>query len=256
MKKKIDPIDALFLKVLRSVWFYLGVFVIACLGYYWIQLPTWEDKNKALIESQLNQINQALSSDPLGALEKWHDLERMLEGKKLKSVQLSKGIAKVGSEIDQLPAEVKEELRAREEEKRARWAAKEEAENEEKRPAREAEEKKKKEAELKRKYKNVDPAATDALAALKKLEAYTEVGVTKIKYSEALGDSWGDIKVFVESAKARKEYPELVTLLREAIQLYRDASNSWDDNDQNDVQLNWRLASYKVAEIDVLLNQD
>ena len=256
MKKKIDPVDAFVLKLLRSVWFYFGAIVVACVAYYWFQLPSWEEKNQSAIESLIEQIDQTLTTDPLTALEKWHDLERMIEGKKLKSVQLSKVIAKVGSKIDLLPAEVKEEFRAREEEKRAQWAAKEETENEKKRQAQIVEEERRQEAELKRKYKNVDPAALDALAALKKLEAFTEVGVTKMKYSEALGESWGDIKVFVESSKARKEYPELVTMLTEAIQLHRDASNSWDDKDQKDVQLKWRLASYKVAEIDNLLNQD
>ena len=69
-------------------------------------------------------------------------------------------------------------------------------------------------------------SAHDALAALKKLEARTEMGINYREYTSALGDTWVIVKIFVESKEA-DEYPKLKEHLSSAIDHYKSASESW-----------------------------
>ena len=68
--------------------------------------------------------------------------------------------------------------------------------------------------------------------AVKKLEARTEVGINYKEYSTAVGDAWGDVKVFVESPEG-KRLPEFSFALMSAMGKYRLALDIWQDKNQD-----------------------
>ena len=80
-------------------------------------------------------------------------------------------------------------------------------------------------------YRNAPQSAQSALNAVKKLEARVEVGVNYADYSRAVGEAWGDVKIFIESADG-KSVPEFSLLLTKAIEDYKLASDIW----QNKIQ--------------------
>lgn len=67
----------------------------------------------------------------------------------------------------------------------------------------------------------------EALTALKRLEARTEVGVSKTAYSSALGEAYFSVKQFLESADA-KSMPELGKALTKTVYWYKAADEFWD----------------------------
>jgi len=89
----------------------------------------------------------------------------------------------------------------------------------------------KREAEeaLKRKYRNAPESVRATLNALKKFEARTEVGLNISQYREALGDTWGQVKVFSESPDG-KQYDEATKLFLSAITSYQTATTAWDNS--------------------------
>ena len=99
----------------------------------------------------------------------------------------------------------------------------------------------------------------DALNALKRVQAKTEVGVTYIEYGKQLGDSWGDVKIFVESPEG-KEFSDLSDHMRTAIAQYKTADEAWkkklDGNGTNaELQEHWKRADLEIKVLDSALNQ-
>lgn len=112
---------------------------------------------------------------------------------------------------------------------------------------------------LRAKYKNAPKSAKDALNALKRIQAKTEVGVNILEYRKQLGDSWGDVKIFVESAEG-KEYADLSEHMKTATEAYRSASNAWQikidgDGSMSPVQRFWTQADEQIKVLDQALNQ-
>jgi len=110
----------------------------------------------------------------------------------------------------------------------------------------------KKLAVLKLKYRNAPKSARDALNALKRIQAKTEVGVNKFDYSKQLGDSWGEVKIFVESPEG-KDYSDLSDRMRRAIEYYKSAGEGWTIDTLR--QTNWSQADQEIKVLDSALNQ-
>ena len=251
MTKKVDSIDKFFLRMFKSGWFYIGLTGVAIAFLAWSATPSWEDRNRQRVSDTIHAINDDAEQKPVQAWGMWKDLEKELKGKKISSTVLKKKIEETQEKISTLYPEIQDEIERIENERKKAAAAKAEAavELEKQRDEQEAR------AALRKKYRNINPQAKEAFASLKRLQAYTEVGVTKMKYQEALGEAWGNIKVFIESAEAKKDYPELSKLLADAIQSFKDAAEAWDADEKRMLQAHWMLASSKVREIDDLVNQ-
>jgi hypothetical protein len=248
-----DPIDAFFKRMFTSIWFYISAALLVCAVLTWALWPTWEDKNTVMIQAECEKILQTPKDEYVFAFKRGQKMLEDIEGKRIKKPQNISKIYELKEFLEKIEKSVRKELDLIE----AKEAAKKEKEDRALRAQAELEnerqEKIRKDAELKAKYAKVGKTAKDALISLKKLAAFTEVGVTKIKYGEALGVAWGDIKVFVESVEGKTDYPELCTLFVEAIESYKKASENWEY--QTSLQLYWSLAGSKVKEIDALINR-
>jgi hypothetical protein len=75
-------------------------------------------------------------------------------------------------------------------------------------------------------YRNAPQSARNALNAVKKVEARIEVGVNYNEYSTAVGEAWGDVKIFAESPDG-KSLPEFNLLLTKAIADYKSVLPIW-----------------------------
>jgi hypothetical protein len=71
-----------------------------------------------------------------------------------------------------------------------------------------------------------DEQAKDAVLALKKLQARTEIGISQEDYSRALGDTYFSVKMFLDSDSAAS-VPEFSKALNNAIKWYRAAADLW-----------------------------
>jgi len=251
MTKKQDPVDAFFFKLFRSVMFYVIFVAVVVSALIWASLPSWEEKNSKRIYDQISAINNEVEHAPVQAWHTWEKLQSELQGKTIKSKMLKTKIDEIKSRMTEVYPDIQVELERIEAERKK--AVEVEMEAEYKRNKLKAEQEAR--DQLRKKYRNISQDAKDAVASLKKLEAYTEVGVNKLKYQEALGAAWGDIKVFVESADARENYPELSDLLTEAIQSYKDAAEAWGSDYKSLLQSHWQLGAGKIREIDYLVNQ-
>jgi hypothetical protein len=251
MTKKPDPIDAFFFKLFRSVKFYVILGAVIVSSLIWASLPSWEEKNSKRINDQIGAINNEVEQAPVQAWRTWEKLQSELQGKTIKSKLLKTKIDELKTRMTEVYPEIQVELERIEAERKKAVEAEMEAEYERNKIKAEQEARE----QLRKKYRNISQDAKDAVASLKKLEAYTEVGVNKLKYQEALGVAWGDIKVFVESAEARENYSELSALLTEAIESYKDAANAWDEDYKSLLQTHWQLGAAKIREIDHLVNQ-
>ena len=248
-----DPIDAFFSNLFKTIWFWASVACVILGLVVWITWPTWEDKNKSIILSRCDAILD-INNDQIIAYQQGDELLKDLRTRNIKSASLVARINEVKELMGKLEPKVRAEIEMRRIDDEKRQAIAKQAED--MAHVKEVEEKSKAEAKVKliAKYANVSKSAKDALVSLKKLQAFTEVGVTKIKYSEALGIAWGDIKVFVESPEAKKDYVELSKMFTEAIEQYKLASTDWDSNGLRNS--GWLLGKYKLEEIDKLINSN
>ncbi|MGD0481288.1 MAG: hypothetical protein ABSA42_14030 [Terracidiphilus sp.] len=71
-----------------------------------------------------------------------------------------------------------------------------------------------------------DEQAKDAVLALKKLQARTEIGISQDDYSRALGDAYFSVRLFLDSDSAAS-VPEFSKALNSAIKWYRAAAELW-----------------------------
>jgi hypothetical protein len=239
----MDPTDKFFIELFKSKWFYVvcGIIVI-CISILKL-MPSWEDKNKKNLLNQLSSIERISQNDQVKAYQKWEGLKESIKGKEITDIAIQAEFKKMAELMELIHPNVIEtienENRLKQQEEEKLLQAKAEKERLD---------------ELRKKYRKVDQSAKDALAALKRLEAFTEVGVNKLKYSEALGVAWGDIKIFVESPQGQGEYSELSTLLLTAMNHYKYAADNWGGYGYS-VQEDWGEASQVVSKIDILLNQ-
>lgn len=255
MAKKIDSVDLFFIRLFQNGWFYLLCSLVTAGIFIWAIQPSWEEKNKREIMKEINLIHQGISEEPISSYERWQKLQATIRGQKIKSEHLRTSLKQAGEDVDRIYPQIKEQLELRDRERIAAETARNTAKRIEEQNLTIAKREAEQREALAKKYRNVSPSVKQALAALKRLEAFTEVGVNKIKYAEALGESWGDIKVFMESPEGRTDYPELSLLFAEAIDFYKMAGDSWDKDRKYTVQGYWADASAKVREIDQLLNQ-
>lgn len=96
-----------------------------------------------------------------------------------------------------------------------------------------------------------------AYNALKKVEARTEVGVSRRDYPEVIAEAKVAVNLFLESPES-KSVPDLTESLEKAMKHYTDAKNLWDVN--NDVPgLNadfrdyWKWASEELKKASAMI---
>ena len=76
--------------------------------------------------------------------------------------------------------------------------------------------------------KTVPQVAIDAVDAMKKLQAKTQVGIAYKDYSPALADAKFALNLYTESAQS-KEFPELSQSLNSAFETFKMAGDVWSD---------------------------
>jgi hypothetical protein len=182
----------------------------------------WEYKNSIQLASRLDEADRIRESDPFAAYKTYDEILIESGSHKLTDQRFIERLSKAKQARDELGPLVEARLKAEEDERqrRLRALAAEEAENK-----RRTEEEAKKQLELAERERRakeeklaeevqrkkaatayLDPpsAARDALNALKKVEARTEIGVNYRDYSTVVGETWGDVKIFIESPDGRK----------------------------------------------------
>ncbi len=104
----------------------------------------------------------------------------------------------------------------------------------------------------------IPASGKSALAALKKLQAKTEVGITRADYSRECGDMWFTVKSFLESGDAKK-CPDFARCVWLAADAFRAASRAWSqptilpDLADLQVQQAWRLAAISIHHAEGIL---
>ncbi|HUY35988.1 MAG TPA: hypothetical protein VMV69_24835 [Pirellulales bacterium] len=245
---------------------------------------SWESYHGGEFAEKVKQAEAFRESNPLGAY-------RMLEGAldeasshKVKDPDLQRAIENAKNAKDALFVQVEKIIREQEaeakrleeerrlaKEKEARQIAEAKRAKDEAAEIEARREKEKKERQAAaharvKAYADVPKSARDALNAVKRIEARTEVGVAYVKYSEAVGESWADVKIFVESPEG-KQLSELSDVLRSAISAYKSAMDSWrwkldarsDDEKsvwEHSLQTSWKHASEYIELADKLLAPD
>jgi len=113
-------------------------------------------------------------------------------------------------------------------------------------------------------YRNLPQSARDALNAVKKLEARTEIGINYRDYSTIVGEVWGDVKLFIDSPEG-KSVTEFSDLLASAVSKYKLALDLWQgklddtfDDELGDIVLQecWRAAGQRVDAAEALASGD
>ncbi len=69
-------------------------------------------------------------------------------------------------------------------------------------------------------------SARDAVSALQKLQAKIDVGMTYLDYVSALGDTWFEVKSFLDSSEAKIK-PALTLEISQSMDNYRLAKEYW-----------------------------
>ncbi len=69
-------------------------------------------------------------------------------------------------------------------------------------------------------------SARDAVRALQKLQAKIDVGMTYLDYVSALGDTWFEVKSFLDSSEAKIK-PALTLEISQSMDNYRLAKEYW-----------------------------
>jgi hypothetical protein len=113
-------------------------------------------------------------------------------------------------------------------------------------------------------YRNPPAAARAALNAMKKLDARIEVGINYTNYSEVVGESWGEVRIFVESPEG-KEIPEFSQLMELMIDNHKKALDIWRSQVNDDApkalvtiyrNLCWQVSSTQLKIAERLISPD
>ena len=203
---------------------------------------TWELDNAPRISAKLEEADRLQQSDPLAAYKTYDEVLNEVKQHKIKDEQFAKKLANAENSRTSLYPKVQENIHAEEAEKQR--LAEEEAKRATEEKQRFAqEEEHKRAAEAKKRveeerlkeaiaaYRDVPQSARNALNAVKKLEARTEVGMSYKDYSTAVGEAWGDVKVFAESPEGKK-LSDFSFVLVSAMGKYKLALDIWQDKVQ------------------------
>lgn len=115
-------------------------------------------------------------------------------------------------------------------------------------------------------YRNPPPAARTTLNTLKKFEAKIEVGINYHDYSSAIGDVWGEVKVFAESPEGRT-MPDFSVALAKAVDDYKSGMEVWHHKIEYEIlydrfklevllQSCWHRASMRIKLAEALLDPE
>jgi hypothetical protein len=224
----------------------ITVLLVALLIWPEVTRDRWELHNAERVSAKLDEADQLQQSEPLTAFKLYDELLKEAQQHKVTDERFLKRLASAEKSRSTLYPKVEKQMRAEEAEKQRQ--AEEEAKHaaEEKRRIAEAEQRKraaeeaekiaeeKKRAEDQRRkeaaaaYRNPSQSARNALNAVKKVEARTEVGLPYKDYSTVVGEGWADVKVFTESPEGKK-LPEFSFLLVSAMGKYKLALDVWRD---------------------------
>lgn len=241
-------------------------------------------RSQRLMKEMVDLIQAARTTRAAGdlrvALSQYEDAIKLADSSK--NVELAD--LKKESEMarDELRAILKEQLEEEERLKKEQEELAKRQEEESKRLAREqamakaAAEKAAKEAEAARIaekkrqermlniYRNPPAAARAALNAMKKLDARIEVGINYTNYSEVVGESWGEVRIFVESPEG-KEIPEFSQLMELMIDNHKKALDIWRSQINDDApkalvtiyrNLCWQVSSTQLKIAERLISPD
>jgi len=112
-------------------------------------------------------------------------------------------------------------------------------------------------------YRNAPQSAHNALNAVKKVEARTEVGINSSNYSTVVGEAWVDVKLFAESPEG-KTVPDFSVLLVSAMAKHKIALDVWQTKIENgdgagcsDAALHecWRAAAKRLKVAESLISE-
>jgi hypothetical protein len=218
--------------------------VIAFLVWSIASRDTWELNNASRVSAKLDEADRLQQSDVVTAYKTYDEVLKEAKQHKVADSQFAQRLADAEKARTALYPKVQEKLQAEEAEKRrlaeeeARRAAEEkqrvvEEENRKKEALkvqkvaeekRRAEEKRLKEVIAA--YPNAPQSARNALNAVKKVEARTEVGINYKDYSTVVGEAWADVKIFTESPEGKK-LPAFSFLLVSAMGKHKLALDVW-----------------------------
>jgi len=240
----------------------ITVVIIALLVVPGLFRDKWELNNIDRVVARLKEADALQKSDPFASYKIYDAV--LKEAKQHKTTDLlSNKLASAEKARTGLYPKVEDKIRAEEAEKKRVAEEKSRRANEEKQRIAEqklAEQRAgNRKSELKEqaaKYKNASPQARTALNALKRIQARTEVGITRSNYSQVLGEQYGEIKIFTESPEGQS-MPLFSSEVSEAIKHYKKASNDWESNLTYSLQIEWGEASKAIKKAeDVLLNPE
>lgn len=217
----------------------LCILVLGFLVWFIAGRDTWELNNASRVFAKLDEAARLQQSDPLTAYKTYDELLKEAKQHKITDERFAQQLADAEKSRTALYPRVQEKIQAEQAEKQrlaqeeARRAAEEKQRAAEEEERGQAAEKKKREEEERIKeaiaaYRNIPQSARNALNAVKKLEARTEVGVNYTDYSKSVGDAWGDVKIFIESREG-KPLTEFSHLLANAMADYKLALDIWAD---------------------------
>ena len=102
-------------------------------------------------------------------------------------------------------------------------------------------------------------SANDAVKALQKLQTKIEIGMTYHDYVSALGDTWFEVKSFLDSPEAKIK-PELASEINQSMDNYRFAREYWaiylKDPENIEVNILLGMAEGHLKRATVLLSQN
>jgi hypothetical protein len=265
------------------------VLSLPIIGYFiWFVAfrDTWELDNVMRLTAQLTSADRLKQSDPFAAYKIYDEVLKETRDHKLKNDEFMQRLAEADKSRTVLHQQVQAKIQAEEAERqrqaelqlRQEAAEKQRIAQEERRKLaveearRIAEDERRAEQERREEaatiYRNAPPSARVALNAVKKIAARVEVGVNYGDYSSVVGDTWGDVKIFIESSEGKK-LPDFAMLLTKAIADYKLALDIWRDKikfptlyekKQSDVdalqQLCWVQADACIELAESLLESD
>ena len=260
------------------------VFILVIIVPYVIR-DKWEIYNSPRLISILAEADRLKQSDPLFAYKAYNEVIKESQQHTITDTELLKKLEVAAQARSALYQTVQEKLQEEEAEKRrhkeekAKQAAEEKRqlikEQERKRAVEEAEkialekqrrkEKRCKEAVLV--YRNAPKSARDVLNAVKRVEARTEIGVIYRDYTVLIGETWADVKIFIESPDSKK-LPEFSLLIAKSIADYKLALDVWKNKIDSSLakgheskldellQLCWQRAGSRLSLAESLLDTE
>jgi hypothetical protein len=250
-------------KIVLAICVAIAVPIVGYFFWFVALRDTWELNNTVTLTARLEEADRLQQSDAFAAYKIYDAVLNESRKHNLKDEEFVKRLGGAEKSRTVLYQKVQAKIRAEEAEKerqadaqaqreiadKERLAKEEQlkqAAEESQRLAEEnrlAEQKRRKEAGAA--YRNAPESARVALNAVKKLAARVEVGVNYADYSSVVGGTWGDVKIFIESADGKK-LSDFTMLLTRAIADYKLALEIWRD------KIRYSSLYEKRSDVDVL----